>query len=96
MGWDSDNPTATWGGLLGFMLGLEGVKQAFEQQQVSTSYWIHRTRRNFPDYTAQQPGEDSFTHMAQRDLNTIDLVVTELMLGSLKAADNSWVITAKN
>ena len=96
VGWDSDNPTATWGGLLGFMLGLEGVKQAFELQQVSTSYWIHRTRRNFPDYTAQQPGEDSFAHMAQRDLNTIDLVVTELMLGSLKAADNSWVITAKN
>lgn len=96
VGWDSDNPTATWGGLLGFMLGIEGVKQAFGLQQVSTSYWIHRTRRNFPDNTAEQLGEDSFAPMAERDLNTIDLVVTELMLGSLKAADNSWVIPAKN
>lgn len=26
-GWDSDNPTATWGGLLGFMLGKEGIEK---------------------------------------------------------------------
>lgn len=94
-GWDSDNPTATWGGLLGFMLGIEGVKQAFELQQVSTSYWIHRTRRNFPDHTEQQPGEDNFANMAQRDLATIDLIVTELMLGSGRDSDNSWVIPVK-
>ena len=30
VGWDSDNPTATWGGLLGFMLGHQGVKNAFQ------------------------------------------------------------------
>ena len=23
MGWDSDNPTATWGGLIGFMIGKD-------------------------------------------------------------------------
>jgi hypothetical protein len=28
-GWDSDNPTATWGGMLGFMLGKTGVENAF-------------------------------------------------------------------
>ena len=28
-GWDSDNPTATWGGLLGFMYGKEGVEKTF-------------------------------------------------------------------
>ncbi|MCJ8296803.1 MAG: ADP-ribosylglycohydrolase family protein, partial [Colwellia sp.] len=43
-GWDSDNPTATWGGLLGFMLGKRGVEQAFCQDNLSESYWIHRTR----------------------------------------------------
>ena len=30
-GWDSDNPTATWGGLLGFMLGKQGVETAFNK-----------------------------------------------------------------
>lgn len=96
VGWDSDNPTATWGGLLGFMLGIEGVMQAFELQQVSTSYWIHRTRRNFPDQTEQQLGEDNFATMAQRDLETIDLVVTELMMGRLQVSDNSWFIPVNN
>lgn len=32
VGWDSDNPTATWGGLLGFMIGKEGVERAFNQE----------------------------------------------------------------
>lgn len=31
-GWDSDNPTATWGGLLGFMIGKEGVEKAFNRK----------------------------------------------------------------
>lgn len=29
-GWDSDNPTATWGGLLGFMIGKEQVEKIFD------------------------------------------------------------------
>lgn len=53
-GWDSDNPTATWGGLLGFIIGKQGVEQAFKQDNLSESYWIHRTRRNFPDHTPNQ------------------------------------------
>ncbi|MEO0529287.1 MAG: ADP-ribosylglycohydrolase family protein [Planctomycetota bacterium] len=28
-GWDSDNPTATWGGLLGFLHGRQAVEEAF-------------------------------------------------------------------
>ena len=28
-GWDSDNPTATWGGLIGFMIGKKGVETNF-------------------------------------------------------------------
>jgi hypothetical protein len=73
------------------MLGIAAVKQAFDLQQVSTSYWIHRTRRNFPDHTEQQLGEDNFANMAQRDLNTIDLVVTELIKGSVTTGNN-WLI----
>ena len=47
-GWDSDNPTATWGGLLGFMIGKEGVEDAFGSN-LSDRFNIHRTRRNFPN-----------------------------------------------
>ena len=47
-GWDSDNPTATWGGLLGFALGRGGVEAAFGRP-LADSFWIHRTRRGFPD-----------------------------------------------
>ena len=71
VGWDSDNPTATWGGLLGFMIGSQGVKNAFGQQNMSDTYWIHRTRRNFPDHTPNQFGEDTFTLMAERMLTVI-------------------------
>ncbi|NCP83344.1 MAG: ADP-ribosylglycohydrolase family protein [Bacteroidetes bacterium] len=28
-GWNSCNPTATWGGLLGFMLGKDGIEKVF-------------------------------------------------------------------
>jgi hypothetical protein len=42
-GWDSDNPTATWGGLLGFMLGREGVEKQFPDKNfpVSTTFRVH-------------------------------------------------------
>ena len=33
MGWDSDNPTATWGGLIGFMIVFEGVEKAFNENE---------------------------------------------------------------
>jgi hypothetical protein len=96
VGWDSDNPTATWGGLLGFMLGVDGVEMAFQHEAadtaISKTYWIHRTRRNFPDHLPQQKGENSFANMAARELATIDLVVVEQMGGEVDQASNSWVI----
>mgnify|MGYP000140754009 FL=1 len=91
-GWDSDNPTATWGGLLGFMIGKDGVEQAFEQDNLSQSYWIHRTRRNFPDHTPNQLGEDTFTLMAQRAIKVIDQVVVEQMQGKVDVENNVWLI----
>ena len=30
-GWDSDNPTATWGGLLGFMYGHQELQRHFDK-----------------------------------------------------------------
>jgi len=91
-GWDSDNPTATWGGLLGFMIGKEGVEQAFAQDNLSQSYWIHRTRRNFPDHSPEQLGEDTFTLMAQRAIKVIDQVVIEQMQGKVDVENNVWLI----
>jgi hypothetical protein len=91
-GWDSDNPTATWGGLLGFMLGHKGVLDAFAQQGLSDTYWIHRTRRNFPDHTPNQAGEDTLKDMARRGLEIVDRVVLEQMKGSVDKQTNQWVI----
>ncbi len=91
-GWDSDNPTATWGGLLGFMLGKQGVEKAFNKANLSNTYSIHRTRRHFPDQTPDQLGEDDFATMAARDLRTIDRVVVELMQGSINTDTDQWII----
>jgi hypothetical protein len=95
-GWDSDNPTATWGGLLGFMIGRDGVEQAFGQDNLSNSYWIYRTRRNFPDRTPEQLGEDTFTMMAQRAIKVIDQVVVEQMQGKVDLEGNTWLIPKVN
>lgn len=73
-GWDSDNPTATWGGLLGYLYGKDRLEVEFPGRAPSDTYWIHRTRRSFPDYTPDQPGEDSFRLLAERMLGVIDRV----------------------
>jgi hypothetical protein len=85
-GWDSDNPTATWGGLLGFMIGKEGIENAFGQN-LSNRFNIHRTRQNFPD-----DGIDTFENMAEKGLEITDRVVTELMGGTVDLSKNIWLI----
>ena len=91
-GWDSDNPTATWGGLLGFLLGKEGIKRAFNKSNFSDAYWIHRTRRNFPDHTPGMEGEDTFQLMARRGIYIIDRVVLEEMKGGVDLNKDVWYI----
>ena len=91
-GWDSDNPTATWGGLLGFLLGKEGIKKAFNKSNFSDAYWIHRTRRNFPDHTPGMEGEDTFQLMARRGIYIIDRVVLEEMKGGVDLNKDIWYI----
>ena len=85
-GWDSDNPTATWGGLLGFMLGREGVEAAFGRT-FSDRFHIHRTRQHFPN-----EGVDTFEHMAETGLSIIDRVVQQEMGGRFDDQSGNWKI----
>ncbi|MBK1879268.1 ADP-ribosylglycohydrolase family protein [Pelagicoccus mobilis] len=91
-GWDSDNPTATWAGLIGFMLGEDGVAEAFGVSDFSDTYWIHRTRRGFPDRTPDLEGEDRFPLMAQRGVEIVDRVVETMMGGDVDPDGDVWRI----
>ena len=84
-GWDSDNPTATWGGLIGFLIGKEGVEEAFERT-FADRYHIHRTRQGFPRPT------DTFPVMAKTGITIIDRVVTEEMQGEVDLENDCWRI----
>jgi hypothetical protein len=85
-GWDSDNPAATWGGLLGFMIGKQGIEEAFDRK-FANKYNIHRTRRNFPN-----DGIDTFENMAETGLKIIDRVVREEMGGRIDLENAVWYI----
>jgi len=89
-GWDSDNPTATWGGLLGFMIGNDGIEKAFEKK-FSDKFNIHRTRVNFPNN-----GIDNFKQMAEKGIFIIDRVVQEEMKGGIDLEKNIWYIPHKH
>lgn len=85
-GWDSDNPTATWGGMIGFMIGKSGVENVFDRK-FSNKFNIHRTRQNFPNN-----GINTFENMAANGLKIIDRVVTEEMGGTIDLQNNVWII----
>jgi hypothetical protein len=85
-GWDADNPAATWGGLLGFMLGKSGIEESFGRK-FSDCFNIHRTRGNFPG-----DGIDTFPTMADKGLQVIDRVVEEEMRGVADIQNEQWVI----
>ena len=59
------------------MLGKQGVARAFGRDDLPIAYWIGRTRRNWPDRTPSQYGEDSFPLMAERGLTIIDRMVRQ-------------------
>ena len=85
-GWDSDNPTATWGSLLGFMIGKDGIESAFGRT-FSNRFNIHRTRQNFPN-----DGIDTFENMAKTGIFIIDRVVQDDMGGGVDLKNNVWYI----
>jgi len=85
-GWDSDNPTATWGGLIGFLIGKDGIEKLFARK-FSNKYNIHRTRRNFPNN-----GIDTFEEMAKRGISIVDRIVIKEMSGTIDSTNNLWLI----
>jgi hypothetical protein len=85
-GWDSDNPTATWGGLLGFMIGKEGVEAAFGRK-FANKFNIHRTRGGFPNN-----GIDTFENMAKTGVFVVDRMVQEKMGGGVNLETDEWYI----
>jgi hypothetical protein len=87
-GWDSDNPTATWGGMLGFMLGKKGVEAAFGKE-LSSTFNIHRTRKGFSNN-----GIDNFENMAQKGVAIVDRVVIQKMKGWVEGPH--WIIPIAN
>lgn len=89
-GWDSDNPTSTWGGMLGFIYGKEGVEQAFNRT-FSETFFIHRTRMGF-----ENNGYDSFTNMAKKGVFIIDRVVQEELGGGIDLYNDVWFIPPSN
>jgi len=87
-GWDSDNPAATWGGLLGFMEGQQGIERIFGRK-FSGRYNIHRTRTGFP----APNGVDTFVEMSATGLKVIDRAVVEEMGG--RVTEDVWLIPAQ-
>jgi len=83
-GWDSDNPSSTWGGLLGLLYGNEGLQQHFNRTDFSEGYNIARTRFNMLIPL------DNFTDMAERGIGIIDDIVVGEMGGEVKG--EKWII----
>ena len=88
-GWDSDNPTATWGGLIGFMLGKEGIEKVFNRK-FSNQFNIHRTRQNF-----EKNGIDNFENMAETGMKILDRVMEHEIKATFDKEIDSWIITKK-
>lgn len=87
-GWDSDNPTATWGGLLGLLYGYQGLQNHFNKTDFSDDYYIERSRYNMPIPL------DNFTDMAERGIGIIDEVVVNEMEGVVMGGN--WIIPLKS
>ncbi len=88
-GWDSDNPTSTWGGLIGFLIGKEMIEKEFNMN-FSNKFNIHRTRQNFAN-----SGIDTFYNMASEGIRVIDRVVEKEMNGNINLIKNTWSIPIK-
>ena len=85
-GWDSDNPTSTWGGLIGFIIGREMVEKEFNMK-LSNKFNIHRTRKNFPNN-----GIDTFENMAKNGIKIVDKIVLEELNGKIDSENKLWLI----
>ena len=88
-GWDSDNPTSTWGGMLGFIIGKKAVEREFGRS-FSDKYFIHRTRQNF------NKGIDDFESMAEKGIMVISRLIEKELGGEYDEDNKLWYIPAPN
>jgi len=88
-GWDSDNPTATWGGLIGFMIGKDGIESTFNRK-FSNQFNIHRTRQNF-----SENGITTFEEMSKKGLEISNKIILEELGGKVDEDRGSWIIPLK-
>ena len=88
-GWDSDNGTATMGGLLGLLLGYKSLAAQFPDAALSDRYQSSRTRDNLPDYLPDDgEAEDTFTLMVERML---PIVERSLMEAGGAVEGDTWI-----
>lgn len=91
-GWDSDNGTATMGGLLGLMLGTEALLAQFPGEALSDRYNAARTRDALPDHLPLDPdAEDTFSLLAQRMLPMVERAILERG-GLVDAPAGRWLL----
>jgi len=88
-GWDSDNPTSTWGGMLGFIIGKKAIEKEFGRS-FSDKYFIHRTRQNF------DKGIDDFESMAEKGIMVISRLIEKELGGEYDEDNKLWYIPAPN
>jgi len=88
-GWDSDNPTSTWGGMLGFIIGKKAVEREFGRS-FSDKYFIHRTRQNF------NKGIDDFESMAEKGIKVISRLIEKELGGDYDEDNQLWHIPINN
>ena len=88
-GWDSDNPTSTWGGMLGFIIGKKAIEKEFGRS-FSDKYFIHRTRQNF------DKGIDDFESMAEKGIIVISRLIEKELGGEYDEDNKLWYIPAPN
>lgn len=90
-GWDSDNCTATMGGLLGLVHGVDGIRAAFPGISLSDRFWILRTRQNLPDYLPFDAfAEDTLLMMSQRMMPLADWAVVNAG-GLIDQPNQRWI-----
>jgi hypothetical protein len=91
-GWDSDNCTATLGGMVGLMLGYQELTAQFPGVTFSDRFDIYRTRDNLPDYLpADAAAQDTLTLMAQRMIPIARQVVIDAG-GVVDSAGGRWLL----